>query len=325
VDARASKIITRTSLIAFFASAIILAVKAAAYWQTGSKVILSDAMEGMVHLLASGFTVFLIRLSVKPPDKEHPYGHGKSEFLSATFEGGLITLAGIGTIFISIESLISGPTIRAIDFGLILVVICGIANIALALFLLSIGKKYRSEAITASGHHLVSDFVTSVGALLSLLAVELTGYVPLDPILACVFGSYLCFTGIRIVKRALNGLLDARDEAAYQAFIESANKVIEPGIIKIHRLRILRSGRFNVVDSHVVVPEFWTIEEAHEKVNIFENRIVEDFGVESEIHFHLDPCRRKFCRECDLANCPVRKEPFEKRMKYTVEEAESIV
>lgn len=159
--------IVRVSQIAFLVSCAILGLKLVAFGVTGSQVVFSDALEGMVHIVASGLTYFLIRYSTKPPDSKHPYGHGKGEFFSASFEGGLISSAGLATILLAVETLIFGPQLRELDLGILLVAGAGALNLLLARYLFSAGKKHRSAALTASAHHLLSDFVTSAGVSLA--------------------------------------------------------------------------------------------------------------------------------------------------------------
>lgn len=316
------QIVVSAGRVALLCSFLILLLKLSAYLVTGSQVVFSDTIEGVVHLAASALTYFFIKLSAKPPDHEHPYGHGKSEFFSASFEGGLIAVAGTATIVLAVSALLQGAELREIDLGLILVVIAGAFNLLLALYLLKRGTQLHSNALKATALHLFSDFFTSVGSVIALVLVKFTGIALWDPSIAILLGSYLVWTGGKIVWRSAAGLLDARDLDTYRAFLESCNKVTAPGIIRIHRLRILRSGTFHFIDAHVVIPEFWTISEGHNKVEKFEQDLLSHFARAGEIHFHNDPCERRFCSECDALNCPIRKKPFESRRPYTIEDAE---
>lgn len=150
----------------------------------------------------------------------------------------------------------------------------------------------------------------------------MTGIVIIDPIFAAILGAYLAITGVRIIMSSFAGLLDARDEQAYLSFIDSCNLVTIPGLILIHRLRIMRSGSFHIVDAHLILPEFWTIDRAHNDVEKFEKDLLQHFERKGEIHFHLDPCKRQFCTACDLADCPIRTAKFESRKPYTIEDLE---
>ena len=300
---------------------LLLAVKFLAYSWTGSTAVLSDAMESIVNVIAAGFAMWVIRFSHRPADRSHPYGHGKIEYFSAVFEGGLITLAAALILWEAIQALIRGPELRQLDLGLIIVFLAGVGNALLGLFLIRVGKRTHSLALVADGQHVLTDFWTSLGVVLGLLLVKWTGLVWLDPVVAGIVAVNLLFTGIRLVRRAGGGLLDEEDPALIRHIVEAFESTAHPGIIRLHHLRAIKAGKSAHVDAHIVVPEFWTVEEAHEVVEGFEQKMVDELHVEGEIVFHTDPCRRAYCPACDVADCPVRREPFRGREPLTVEEA----
>jgi cation diffusion facilitator family transporter len=195
-------------LVASFA---IMAVKFLAYGVTDSHAILSDALESIVNVVAGSFALYSLWWSMQPRDQNHPYGHGKIEFLSAGIEGGLIVMAGLGIVYEAVGGLLNPTPLKNLNTGVILVSVAGLANAFLGWALLRHGKKLHSSALEADGHHLLSDAYTSVGMLLGLGVAWWTGLQWLDSALAIGFAGLLLYTGHRLVKRALAGLLDAAD------------------------------------------------------------------------------------------------------------------
>jgi divalent metal cation (Fe/Co/Zn/Cd) transporter len=166
----------------------------------------------------------------------------------------------------------------------------------------------------------MSDFVTSLGITIGLGLVILTGRVWLDPLVAVLVGVQLGFTGFGLVRHAADGLLDAEDPILLKRLLDAISTNLEPGIIRVHFLRAIRSGRFTHVDAHLVIPEFWTVEEAHAVGDAFEQRVIDALPFEGEIVFHVDPCQRRYCSMCDVAQCPIREAPFEGRPPLTLDE-----
>lgn len=306
------------SLIALIANLAILAAKFSAYELTGSQAVLSDALEGIINIIAAGAAFLVLLLSNRPADRTHPYGHGKAEFFSAAFEGGLISFAAALIIISAGMALATGHSVSKIDSGLLIVSLAGFANLALALYLLHAGKKLQSSALIASGHHSLSDFWTTLGTIVGLGLVQLTGIMAIDSIVALAMGGFLTWTGLKIVRRSFGALLDEEDQEMLESLVDACNKVRVPGIIKIHHVRAMRSGSYHFIDAHVVVPEFWEIHTAHDQVNAFERKLIDAHSHRGEIHFHMDPCRRRHCGNCDLSNCQIRQSEFIGHDQYTL-------
>jgi cation diffusion facilitator family transporter len=311
----------RAAGISLVVGTILLVAKFVAYEITGSTAILSDAMESIVNVVAALFTLVGLYVARWPADRNHPYGHGKVEFLSAAFEGGLITFAALMIVYQAVDAFFVGVTIRAADLGLLITLGAGLANATLGWFLVQTGKRHNSLALIADGRHVMSDFITSAGVTVALGLVLLTGLSWLDPAMAIAVGVQLAWTGMRLVGEAAGGLLDAEDPALLERIVAAINANLTPGIIRVHHLRAIRSGRFTHVDAHLVVPEFWSIEEAHDVSDAFEQRVFNALPIDGEIVFHVDPCHRIFCARCDVAPCPIRTAPFESKPPITLEEA----
>jgi cation diffusion facilitator family transporter len=304
------------SLISLLIGFTLLCIKFYAFHITGSQSIFSDALESIVNVIAGVITLFVIIIAAKPPDEDHPYGHGKAESLAASFEGGAITLAGILIIIQSVQTYYHGVALTEIDQGVLLTVLAGIINGLLGLTLKARGKKLHSDALQSSGTHLLSDALTSIGVLVGLLLVKITGVQSFDPLVAVIFGVMLCVSGIKILVRSGNILLDGLDHETLRKIAEVFEKNYRPGVIHIHFTRVIRSGDFHHIDCHMVIPEFWSVGQSHIFSEDFEEAFKNDYPVQAELRIHLDPCRRVYCENCELNDCPIRNAAFTGRKHH---------
>jgi len=311
----------RAGLISLVVGTALLATKYVAYLLTGSTAVLSDALESIVNVVAALFALGSLVFAGKPADSDHPYGHGKIEYFSAVFEGGLIAFAAVGIIWYAVAELIAGPKISQIEIGLLLTAAAGLVNAGLGWFLVSTGRRVNSLILVADGQHVLSDFWTSLGVVVGLGLVRVTGIAWLDPAVALLLGANLAITGFRLVRSAAGGLLDEEDSDLIGRLVAAFNEKREPGIIRMHRLRAIRSGRFAHIDAHLIVPEYWTVEAAHDALDAFEKRVIDQCKIEGEIVFHTDPCRRALCPACDVAECPIRRSAFSTCPPLTADEA----
>jgi cation diffusion facilitator family transporter len=311
----------RAVVISLAVSVVLLAAKYQAYLLTGSTAILSDALESIVNVVAAVFGLGGILFAGRPADRNHPYGHGKIEFFSAAFEGGLIAFAAVLIVYEVILSLFRRPELRALDVGVSIVLGAGVVNLLLGWYLIRAGRKYSSLTLIADGRHVLSDFYTSAGIVIGLLLVRFTGLAWLDPLVAAVVALNLLWTGFRLVRQAAGGLLDEEDTALLDRLLGVLQPLLGGGVIRVHHLRAIRAGRFHHVDAHLVVPEFWSVERAHELAEDLGERVIKELGEEGEMTLHTDPCHRIYCRMCDLDDCPVRREPFSGRPRLTLDEA----
>jgi cation diffusion facilitator family transporter len=311
----------RAVLVSVAVSMVLLVAKYQAYRLTGSTAILSDALESIVNVVAAVFALGGIVFAGRPADRNHPYGHGKIEFFSAAFEGGLIAFAAVLIAYEVVLSLLRGPELRALDLGVAIVLGAGIMNLLLGWYLIRTGRRHDSLALVADGRHVLADFYTSAGIVAGLLLVRFTGLAWLDPLVAAVVALNLLWTGFRLVRVAAGGLLDEEDPALLDRLLKVLGPHLGGGVIRVHHLRAIRAGRFHHVDAHLVVPEFWSVERAHELTEDLADRVVKELGVEGEMTLHTDPCHRAYCAICDLDGCPVRREDFRGRPPLTLDEA----
>lgn len=299
---------------------VLLVFKFWGFRMTGSQAVFSDAMESIVNVVAAGVAIVVVIVAARPADKDHPYGHGKIEFFSAAFEGGLIAFAAAMICVEAVQALLSNNQVQELNFGIAVVLGAGFANLLLGLYLLRSGRKNRSLALVASAEHLLSDFWTSAGVAIGLLLVSLTGLNWLDPVMALIVGLMLAKTGIQLVRRSAGGLLDEEDRDILGNLADIIGKKRTDGIIQVHHCRVIRSGKYHHIDAHVVIPEFWDVAKAHQATDTFESVVIGAYPNDGEIHFHVDPCRQAYCRFCDVKDCPIRRKPFEKRRLVTIDE-----
>lgn len=303
--------------------ATLMLLKFWAFSLTGSEAIRSDAMESIVNVITAAFAIFVVYYAAKPADTDHPYGHGKMEYFSAAFEGGLISFAALFIIIEAIRALLGEYRLQNLDSGLYITFGAGVANLVLGWFLIYMGKKNKSSALRASGHHVISDFVTSAGVIIGLFIVKLTGLTWVDAVIAILVGLYLAYTGFRLAKDSVGGLLDAEDIDLLKELADVFQKSMIPGIIQLHHVKIIRSGFYHHIDAHVVLPEFWEVALVHEKVNEFEKKVIKNYHFNGEMNFHMDPCRRVYCKHCNLEDCSIRQEPFQQKMKVHLSQLRS--
>ncbi|MEO5668806.1 MAG: cation diffusion facilitator family transporter [Bdellovibrionota bacterium] len=309
------------AILSIVVSVVVLGLKAWAYFLTSSIALRSDAVESIVNVLGACFSLGALIFAARPADENHPYGHGKIEFFSATFEGALISLASVYILAESAMAIVRGPSMRELDLGLVVSSSAGILNGVLGLSLVRVGKSVRSKALETDGHHIVADFWTSVGIILGLLLVRATGWAYLDPIMGIVVALLLMRTGYKILKEASGALLDEEDPELMQEILKAINKWPIDAICGLHRLRAMRAGAFAHVDVHLIVPEYLDVLDAHDQVHRFSDAMLEETNIPGEWHTHFEPCRRRYCVECPVADCPIRQQPFKARRHLSMAEA----
>src|SRR5258706_7979169 len=297
----------RAAMISLGVGFAMLVVKFLAYARTGSAAILSDALEGIVNVLAAAFAAYSISTAHRPADEEHPYGHGKIEFLSAGFEGGMIVLAAMLMIGQAIAAIIRihrhGQQLEAIAYGVVLMAVVTAVHAVLGLYLIGTGKRQRSITLEADGWHLLTDAATSAAALIALLIVHLTGWASADPLGALAIAGYTTSTGWHLVRRAAAGLMDEQDfedERLLKGILDAHVQGKDPRICSYHKLRHRHSGRYHWVDFHVMVPGWWDIRRGHEIASTIEYEIEKALG-EGNATAHVEPCVENQCGSCGAA------------------------
>lgn len=295
--------------LSFLVGAALMAAKFYAYELTGSTAILSDALESIINVIASGFALGSIILAAKPPDFDHPYGHGKIEYFSAGFEGALIILAA-GGIFHAAWKQFTRPRPRPLpdlDLGLWILLGVGIVNLILGWFLVRTGRSTRSLALVADGKHVLTDVCTSAGVLLGLVAVRFSGWIWLDGAMAVLVGCQILFSGSRLVMESYSGLMDASDPNLLDEISELLSSNRKPLWIDVHRLRAWRSGSQVHVDFHLILPATLSLGKAHREITELEAIFLNHFHGAAEVLIHVDPCSDPDCPICSLQSCDDRR------------------
>lgn len=299
-----------TISVALMVGILIFGIKLYAAWITNSSALRSDALEGTVNILAAAFGLFSILYSEKPADHDHPYGHGKIEHFAAIFEGGLISLAGFLILIDTGMRIVHNSKPENLEQGLFISFAAGALNGLLGFILYLMGKKHNSTTLRSDGLHLLSDFGSTIGLSLGLGLALLTGWTWLDPLLAVLVGVLLFIAGYKVFKPSWNTLLDAINPESIDLIVKTLQKTNLEPIITVHELKMQEFGRDAHVDLHLVMPEFFTLNEAHALGDRIVAELQKALGSNSQIHAHLDPCARYFCSECTLENCPIRMKPF---------------
>ena len=275
--------------VALLVSIGLMGLKLYGYWITGSSAILSDALESIINVVASGFGLVSVRLSAKPADASHPYGHGKIEFFSAGFEGALIILAAAGIFFQGIKQILNPQQLAHLDMGLSFLVAAGLGNLIMGFVELRIAKRTKSLVLEADGKHLLTDVYTSGVVLVGLALVYLTGWFRFDGIVACIAGINVVFLGAKLVRKGFGELMHTSDPELLDEICNLLSRHKKDMWIDIHRLRSWRSGKKIHVDFHLILPKDLPLEEGHREVKELENVFNEHFGGMSDILIHLDP------------------------------------
>ncbi|MFA6260861.1 MAG: cation diffusion facilitator family transporter [Bacteroidia bacterium] len=299
-----------------FIGSVVMVVKFIAYFITHSTAILTDALESIINVVAGAFAWYSLHLASKPKDRLHPYGHGKIEFISAGFEGGLVLIAAIGILIKSVDNLLHPQVLHQLETGIGLSVISGIINFMLGRTLIRAGKKSNSITLVADGRHLMTDTVSSAGLVIGLLVITLTGMVWLDNVIAIVFGLLILITGYKLIRKSLAGLMDEADEETLTEMVAILTKYRSDKWIDIHNLRVLRYGAFLHIDCHITLPWYEDLQSSHQELKKVEDIINKAFNQRVEIFIHPDPCLPASCSLCALEHCRERKFPFKQQVAW---------
>jgi cation diffusion facilitator family transporter len=289
-------------LLSVAAALTTIGMKGVAYAVTGSVGLFSDALESGVNLLAALAAAFSLWYAHRPTDANHPYGHEKIEFFSSGLEGALVFAAGLGTAYYAVGRLVFPQPLERLGLGALLAVVASAINFAVAVLLLRVGRRYGSIILEADGHHLMTDVLTSVAVVGGLGLVALTGWTPLDPLLALAVGLNILWTGFKLVRRSFDGLMDrALPDDELTRLRESIRAALPPGT-DFHRLRTRRAGRRKFADFDLLVDGGLTVRAAHLTAHQVEERlkaVVPDL----EVTIHVEPIDERASWEAaELAN-----------------------
>jgi len=268
----------------------------------------------------AGFVgLYSLYIAGKPRDIDHPYGHGKAEFLSAAVEGTMIIVAGFIIIYEAIDNFIYPHAIQKLDWGISLVAITAAINYGVGFISLRNGKKNNSLALIASGKHLQSDAYSTLGLVIGLAIIYFTGKVWLDSVVAILFAFIIIYTGYKILRSSIAGIMDEADSDLLKKLISLLNNNRRQNWVDLHNLRLIKYGGQLHVDCHLTVPWYLNVLEAHEEIDALTILVKNEFGDSVEFFVHTDPCLDFSCPICIKSDCNVRKRPFTKRVEWTLE------
>ena len=299
-------------------SVVLFICKALAYFLTHSLAILTDALESIVNVVAGFIGVYSLHIAAKPKDIEHPYGHGKAEFLSAAAEGIMIVGAGALIFYEAIKNFIGNNPIQKLDSGLFLVAATAIVNYFAGTFCLKKGRQNNSLALQASGKHLQTDTYSTLAIIAGLILMLATGLYWLDKAIALVMGLFIIYNGYTIVRSSVAGIMDEADMKLLKRMVDLLNTHRRVNWIDLHNLRVIKYGTRLHVDCHLTVPWYHNIHEAHREVDQLSSVIQEEFGDVIELFVHTDGCLPISCPICVKEECPVRQQIFKERIPFTL-------
>jgi len=301
-------------------SIVLFVIKLLAYYLTNSVAVLTDALESTVNVV-TGFTgLYSLKLAAKPRDDNHPYGHGKIELISASFEGVLILVAGLIIVYEAMVNLQHQHPVKQLDAGILLIAITAAVNYILGSWCMRVGKSQHSMALEASGKHLQADTWTTIGIVLGLILLKLSGVAWIDSAVAILFAGIIMVQGYKIIRQTIAGLTDEADAELLKDLIEVLNKNKADTWIDLHNLRIIKYGPILHLDCHLTVPWYYNVNEAHAQIDVLDALIRKNFPQSLEMFVHTDGCiPPQSCTICPLAECPVRKAAFIGRIDWTIE------
>lgn len=275
--------------ISFLVALLLFSIKVFAYLLTGSAAILSDASEGAIHVLAVGFAVYSMRLSLKPADSDHLYGHEKISYFSAGCEGATIIIAAFYILYNAGHKVLFGYQLQNLEMGLLFTLVALMVNSALGLYLIQQGRQSKSFILEANGKHVLTDSWTSLGVIVALVLVRFTGIEAFDPLVAMITAIIILFTGVKLVKRSVGGLMDQADVRLHHKIATLLNNETASRGLQYHHLRDRQAGHKVFIDFHLLFPRDVKLAAAHEMASEIEASLGAALDLESEIVTHLEP------------------------------------
>ncbi len=300
-------------------SLVLFLGKVWAWYLTSSVAILTDALESTVNVITGFIGLYSVMLAAKPRDTNHPYGHGKVEFISSAIEGALIGIAGLFIIYEAVAQLLYPRAIEKLNTGIIITMIAGVVNFVFGRYAVSVGKKNRSLTVEAAGRHLLSDAYSTIAIVIGLLLLLFTGWQWLDSAIAIVFSVFIIVTGYKVLRRSLAGIMDEADLALLKNVVKVLQAQRRAQWIDLHNLRVVQYGEVLHIDAHMTLPWYYRVAAAEKEIHALEELIRQHFGGKVELFIHIDGCMPYSCKLCAIENCPVRQEAFKGQIEWNLE------
>ncbi len=286
---------------------------------TNSDAVFSDAMESIVNIISAFMGLYSLYLAAKPRDDDHPYGHGKVEFITSGIEGALIIFAGLMIIIESVDSLLHGNVLKKLDWGMLIIFATALINYLMGYISIKKGEKENSVVLISSGKHLQTDTLTTIGVVLSLVLVYFTKINRIDSLVALLFGLYIIFVGYKIVRKSLSGIMDEADPK----FLENLAKLLQehrkPNWVDVHNTKMQQYGADLHIDAHLTLPWYYPLRKAHDEMEQIIKLIAKNTDRSVEFNFHMDDCKDFSCEICQLADCEFRQRNFVRKVEWNSE------
>ena len=298
---------------------IVFALKMIVFLMTHALSVLSDTLESVVNIIATIVGSYSMYIAAKPKDKDHPYGHGKAEFVSSAFQGSLIIGVGCLIIYESVQSYYNPGTLHNLGNGFWILILIALINIGTALYVMRMGKKNKTTSLITSGKLFLIDFFTTFSVALGLLILMFTGIQKVDAIIAILLGAWVLYVGYKILRASLAGIMDEADMALLENVIAEINDNRNDHWVDLHNLRVIKYGPLLHIDCHLTMPWYLNVHEAHTMMDQFTDLVKSKFGDSVEFFIHIDGCMPFSCDICSIRQCEKRQAPFQKRLNWTME------
>ena len=298
---------------------VLFAIKLVAWYLTNSIAILTDALEYTINVISGFIGLYSLALAAKPKDNNHPYGHGKAEFLSSSIEGVLMIVTAILIIYQAINHLRHPHIITKLDYGIFLIGITALLNYILGFIAIKNGQKNKSLALVATGKHFLSDTYATLAIIIGLILIYFTHYSWIDSVVALIFALIIIVSGYKILRKSIAGIMDEADDELLNKLVVVLEKNRTENWVDLHNLRIIKYGGTLHLDCHLTVPWYLNVNQAHKEIDALGSLAKNEFGESVELFVHTDGCMDFSCKICSKKVCDVRKFNFEKRIVWTVE------
>lgn len=304
--------------VILFVSLVLFACKLWAWWLTHAAAILTDALESIVNIIAGFMGLYALRYAARPPDANHPYGHGKIEYVSAAVEGTLIIAASLLITYQALAQLLHPVPLKSLDAGMLLTALTGVINYIVGAMAARKGQAGRSATLQAAGQHLKTDAYSSALVVAGVALVYFTDIAWIDSMVALGFAVFIFHAGYKVLRQSLAGILDEANEKILQELVDLLQQNRQDTWIDLHNLRLVQYGEILHVDAHLTLPWYLQVKDADDAIQALETLTSQHFGGLVELFLHIDGCRYFQCHICGVQDCPVRAEPQERQEVWTV-------
>jgi cation diffusion facilitator family transporter len=304
-----------------FLSLVLFAAKMMAWWLTHSVTVLTDALEGIVNMVAGFLGLFSVILAARPRDTNHPYGHGKAEFITSAVEGTLIIVAGCVIIYEAIHQLMLPHTLEHLNAGLMIIAAAGLCNYLAGRYAVAQGRQHHSMVLESAGSHLLTDAYSTIAVIIGITILLLTNnhWPWLDSLVALCFAIITIRTGYKVLRRSLSGMMDEMDMGMLEKVIKVLQQNRKDQWVDLHNLRVIQYGSLMHIDAHLTLPWYQQVADADKEIHALETLIQSHFSNRVELFIHIDSCMPYQCKLCAMPDCPERKEQFASQLEWRID------